>query len=203
MNLKQYYQKKAVPEMKKALKQKNELALPFFQKVIVTVGLSEARFDKEATANIIKTLNRITGQKPVPRLAKKAISNFKVRAGQPVAYMVTLRKTKMYDFLDKLINVVLPRIRDFRGIPAYSIDENGNINFGIKEQVAFPEIKVEETEKIHGVGITIITSAKNKDEAKLLLKKIGAVILEEKKPKKIIKDKTEEVVVAVSKEKEK
>lgn len=203
MDLKKFYKEKAVPKLKKEQGIENELSLPRLDKVIVSVGLSEARFDKDATANIIKTLKVITGQKPVARLAKHAISNFKIRIGQPVAYMVTLRNGRMYDFLDKLINITLPRIRDFRGIPSYSIDGNGNINFGIKEQVAFPEIKIEETEKMHGIGITIVTTAKDKKEAELLLKSIGAVILEEKKPKKKAGEKIDEFVVAASKDKNK
>jgi large subunit ribosomal protein L5 len=190
MKLAQYYKEKSVPMLKDELKIDNIMALPKISKVIVSVGLSQARFDKEASSNIVKTLEKITGQKPVGRAAKKAISNFKMRKRQIVAYTVTLRGERMYDFMDKLINVTLPRIRDFRGIHTYSIDKNGNINLGLREQVAFPEIKMEEMQTLHGLGITIVTTAKDKNEAKALLKSIGAIVSEEKRSKK---DEMEEI----------
>ncbi len=183
MALKAYYKEKSVPKLKEELKIKNELDLPRLEKVVVSVGLSDARFDKNETKERVETLKKITGQNPVPLRAKKAISNFKIRQGQIIAYMVTLRAEKMYDFVDKLINVTLPRIRDFRGIHSYSIDKNGNISIGLKEHIAFPEIKIEEVEKMHGLGITIVTTANDKEESIKLLKAIGAVVSDEKRKK--------------------
>lgn len=183
MNLKQYYKEKSIPVLKEKLKIKNELDLPKIEKIVVSVGLSQARFSKEEVAERIETVKKITGQKPIALRAKKAISNFKLRQGQIIAYMVTLRGMKMYDFLDKLINIVLPRIRDFRGIAVYSFDKNGNFSLGIKEHIVFPEIKIEEVKKMHGLGITVITTADNRDELKHLLKSLGAQISEEKKKK--------------------
>jgi large subunit ribosomal protein L5 len=183
MKLLEYYKEKSVPMLKTELKIENELDLPRLEKVIVMIGLSDARFDKNETAERIKTLSTITGQKPLALRAKKAISNFKTRQGQIIAYMVTLRGRRMYDFVDKLINIVLPRIRDFRGIASYSIDKNGNLSLGIKEHIAFPEIKMEEVEKMHGLGITIVTSAKDKEEALSLIKALGAVVSHDKRKK--------------------
>jgi len=185
MKLIQHYKEKSIPQLKTELKIKNKLDLPRLEKVIVMVGLSEARFDKNETAQRVKTLRVITGQKPLALRAKKAISNFKIREGQVIAYMVTLRGKRMYDFMDKLINIVLPRIRDFRGIASYSIDKNGNLSLGIKEQIAFPEIKMEEVEKMHGLGITVVTTAKDKEEALALLKSLGAVISLDKRKKEV------------------
>jgi len=167
--------------LKKELEIKNELDLPAMEKVIVSIGLSESRFDKEAVENRINTLTKICGQKPHPLKAKKAISNFKLREGQIIAYAVTLRGIRMYDFIEKLFNIVLPRIRDFRGINEYSFDQSGNLNFGIKEQVAFPEIKMEEMKNLHGLGITITTTAKDKKEGIALIKSLGAIISKEKR----------------------
>lgn len=183
MKLLEYYKEKSVPMLKTELKIENELDLPRLEKVIVMIGLSDARFDKNETAERIKTLETITGQKPQELRAKKAISNFKTRQGQVIAYMVTLRGRRMYDFVDKLINIVLPRIRDFRGIASYSIDKNGNLSLGIKEHIAFPEIKMEKVEKMHGLGITIVTSAKDKEEALSLIKALGAVVSQDKRKK--------------------
>ncbi|TSC91177.1 MAG: large subunit ribosomal protein L5 [Candidatus Berkelbacteria bacterium Licking1014_96] len=183
MSLKTYYQKKSVPMLKKELKIKNELDLPKLEKVIVSIGLSDARFNKDEAKERVETLEKITGQKPIGLTAKKAISNFKIRQGQVIAYMATLRGQRMYDFVDKLINIVLPRIRDFRGIPTYSFDKEGNLSLGIKEQLAFPEIKIEKVNKTHGLGITFVTTAHDTDEAKALIKSLGAVLSEEKKKK--------------------
>jgi len=183
MNLKQYYKEKSIPVLKKELKIKNELDLPKVQKIVVSIGLSQARFSKEEVAERIETIKKITGQKPIALRAKKAISNFKLRQGQIIAYMATLRGIKMYDFLDKLINIVLPRIRDFRGIATYSFDKGGNFSLGIKEHIVFPEIKIEEVKKMHGLGITVITTAESKNELEHLLKSLGAQISGEKKKK--------------------
>jgi len=183
MNLKEYYQKKSIPKLKKELKIKNELELPKLEKVVVSLGLSEARFDKKAAAERVESLKKICGQKPLALRAKKAISNFKIRQGQVIAYLVTLRSKRMYDFVDKLLNIILPRIRDFRGIPSYSFDKSGNLSLGIKEQISFPEIKIEEVLEMHGLGITIVTTAKDKKESIGLMKALGAVIIEEKKKK--------------------
>lgn len=184
MPLKTYYQEKSVPILKEELKIQNELALPVLKKVIVSIGLSEARFNKDETQERIKTLEKITGQKPLALKAKKAISNFKLRQGQVIAYMVTLRGKRMYDFIEKLFKAVLPRIRDFRGIPTYSFDGRGGISLGIKEQIVFPEIKIEEVQKPHSLGITIVTTAKDDHETESLIKAMGGIIYQGKKEKK-------------------
>jgi len=183
MSLKEFYQKKSISKLKTELKIKNKLDLPKLEKVVVTLGLSEARFDKKATQERIESLKKICGQKPLALRAKKAISNFKIRQGQVIAYLSTLRGKRMYDFVDKLFNIVLPRMRDFRGIASYSFDKSGNLSLGIKEQIFFPEIKIEEVEKTHGLGITIVTTAKDKKESIVLMKALGAVIIEEKRKK--------------------
>lgn len=171
--LKEKYQKIVIPTMKEKFGYKNNLSVPKLDKVVINIGtgpgLKDAKFNEVAE----ETLRRITGQQPVKMAAKKAISNFKIRKGLIVGMSVTLRDKRMYDFIDKLINVTLPRARDFRGLEIKSIDKSGNLNIGFKEHIAFPEIQSDEVEKIHGLEVTIVTNAKTKEEGLELLTLLG------------------------------
>jgi len=171
--LKEKYRKEVAVELIKQFGLKNPMAAPRLEKVVISIGtglgLKDPKFNEVAEA----TLVRITGQRPVKTLAKKSISNFKIRAGQTIGLVVTLRGNRMYDFLDKLINVTLPRVRDFRGLDAATIDHNGNLNIGFRENMAFPEIKSDEIEKIHGLQVTVVTTAHNRDRGLALLSLLG------------------------------
>jgi len=173
IRLREKYQKEIIPEMKKIFGYKNNFSVPKLEKVVLNVGLSHGLKDPKFNEVVESTLMRIAGQRPVKTQAKKSISNFKIREGLVVGTMVTLRGKRMYDFIDKLINVTLPRVRDFRGLEPKSIDNFGNLNLGFREHMSFPEIKADEVEKIHGLQITVITSAKNKEEGLELLKLLG------------------------------
>lgn len=169
-SLAEYYRAKVVPELKKTLGKKNDLALPRPVKLTINVGLGRAKEDERLIQVACQTLQKISGQKPVLTKAHKSISAFKIRQGMNVGAMVTLRGRKMWDLLEKIIRVVLPRVRDFRGISRRTIDQRGNITLGFKEHLVFPEITAEDADKIHGLEVSIITTAKNKDEAYALLK---------------------------------
>lgn len=171
--VKEKYQKMVIPALKEKFGQKNNLAVPRLVKVVVNVGTGQGLKDAKYNEVVENTLIRITGQRPVKTAAKKSISNFKIRKGLVVGQMATLRGKRMYDFLDKLINVTLARVRDFQGISPKSIDSQGNLNLGFKEHIAFPEIKSDEVEKIHGLQVSIITTAKNKKEGLELLRLLG------------------------------
>ena|SRR3989338_1853559 len=171
--LREKFQKEIRPRLMKDLGYDNILAVPRLEKVVINVGTSQGLKDAKYNEGVEATLKRITGQRPVKTLARQSISNFKIRAGQTVGLMVTLRSGRMYDFLDKLINVTLPRVRDFRGLDPKNIDQSGNLNLGLKEHLAFPEIKSDEVEKIHGLQITVVTTAKNKTEGLALLRELG------------------------------
>ncbi|OGY45552.1 MAG: 50S ribosomal protein L5 [Candidatus Buchananbacteria bacterium RIFCSPHIGHO2_02_FULL_38_8] len=171
--LKEKYQKGVIPAMEKAFGYKNDLAVPKLEKVIVNVGTGPGLKDSKFNEVVANTLQRITGQRPVSTTAKKSISNFKIRKGLIVGMIATLRGKRMYDFVDKLINVTLPRVRDFRGLSVKMVDGQGNLNIGFKEHIAFPEIKADEVEKIHGLQVSVITSAKTKEEGLELLKLLG------------------------------
>ncbi len=171
--LEEKFKSDIVKQLRKEFNHKNDLSVPRLKKVIVNVGIgSNAKDDKYKQA-VQNTLIRITGQKPIINLAKKSISAFKVRKGMPVGMSVTLRGKRMYDFIDKLINIALPRVRDFRGLAEKSLDGNGNMNIGIKEHIVFPEIKPDEVEIIHGLEIAIVTDAKTDSEAKKLFELLG------------------------------
>ena len=173
MDFKDNYQKKIIPALKKELGVKSALALPKIEKVVVNMGLGRALKDEKFLQVAIQDLALITGQKPKTTLAKKSIANFKIRKGMTVGAMVTLRGRKMYDFINRLINIALPRSRDFRGINTGSIDKAGNLTIGIKEHIIFPEIKGEEVRNIFGFEITAVVKAKNRDEAVILYKALG------------------------------
>ena len=167
------YRKKMVPEMMKAFNYKNGLQVPRLQKIVINVGLGEATQDIKLLEAAQNELAAITGQKPVTTRAKKAIANFKIRRGSAIGCKVTLRRAMMYEFLDRLISVAIPRIRDFRGLSTASFDKGGNYSFGLNEQVIFPEVDVDKVMKAHGMDITIVTNAKKKEETFELLKLFG------------------------------
>ncbi|HTM69228.1 MAG TPA: 50S ribosomal protein L5 [Candidatus Binatia bacterium] len=172
------YEKQAAPQAMEKFGLKNPMAVPRFKKVVINVGLKQGIKDPKFVDHAEKILSKISGQKPVKTLAKKSISNFKIRQGMVVGMMVTLRGRRMYDFLDKLINVTLPRVRDFRGLSPKTIDHHGNMTIGFKEFIAFPEVRPDDTDYIHGLEITIVTNAKSKDQGLTLLRGIGFPINE-------------------------
>jgi large subunit ribosomal protein L5 len=167
------YKKEVVPALMKELGLKNVNQVPKISKVVVNAGIG--RFVKEANFidTVEKNLTRITGQKPIRTRAKKAISNFKIREGQEIGVTVTLRGVRMYNFLERLIKVTFPRIRDFHGISDKGFDRQGNYTYGFKENVSFPEIKMDEIEKMHGLQIIVNTTAKDKTEGRALLSHLG------------------------------
>jgi len=168
------YRKEIVPEMMKAFIFKNPMAVPHLDKIVVNMGVGEALTDIKILEKSIDELALIAGQKPIMRRAKKAISNFKVKQNQPVGAKVTLRKARMYEFLDRLINVAMPRIRDFRGVPAESFDKGGNYTMGLTEQNIFPELDVDRLTRSQGMDITfVIKNSKNKEQSQQLLKLFG------------------------------
>ncbi|NQV12361.1 50S ribosomal protein L5 [Candidatus Uhrbacteria bacterium] len=163
----------AVPKLKEELKLSNVNAVPKLEKVTLNVGLGKGLKDKAYTETVEKTLEQITGQKPVFTKARKSIATFKIREGMPVGIKVTLRGPRMYDFIEKLVNVTFPRIRDFRGIELKSVDSGGNFNFGFKEHIAFPEVSAVDVDKLHGLQVTITTTAQSKAEGEALFKALG------------------------------
>jgi large subunit ribosomal protein L5 len=171
--LKKKYLDEVVPKLGKELGYKNAMEIPHIVKIIVNMGLGEAIQNSKALESGIDELAIITGQKPVIRRARKSISNFKLRAGMPIGASVTLRRERMYEFFDRLTNVAMPRIRDFRGASPDGFDGRGNYTLGIKEQIIFPEIDYDKIDKIKGLGVTIVTSAKTDEEAFHLLREMG------------------------------
>jgi len=171
--LRQLYQDTIVPKLQEQFKYTNIHQVPKVIKVTVNRGLGEASQNAKALESSLNELALITGQKPVVTRAKKAIAGFKLRKGMPVGVMVTLRSGKMYDFLDRLLNLALPRIRDFRGVSANSFDGRGNYTLGVREQLIFPEIEYDAIDQIRGMDITIITTAQTDEEGRALLKEMG------------------------------
>ena len=167
------YVTQVVPVMMEKWGFKNVMAVPKIDKVILNIGLGDVKDDTKKFQGAVEEIGLITGQKPVITKAKKSISNFKLRQGQRIGAKVTLRGQRMYEFLDKLISVALPRVRDFRGISTSSFDKNGNYALGIKEQLVFPEISYEKVDKVRGFDICIVTTAKNQADALVLLKEMG------------------------------
>ncbi len=172
-NFKEKIKKEVIPAMQEKFGYKNGLAVPKIEKVTLNVGISANKRDDKFLELVENTLTRITGQKPVFTKAKLSVSSFKIREGNVVGAKVTLRKQRMNDFVEKLINITLPRVRDFRGLSLKSIDRSGNLTIGFKENLAFAEINPDEVEKVHGLEIVITTSTKNKEEGTELLKLIG------------------------------
>lgn len=167
------YRDVTVPALKQSLGTENVLAVPRLTKVVLNVGLGKSRDDAKKTELIVKNLASITGQKPVLTRAKKSISNFKVRKGMAVGATVTLRGVRMYEFLDKLINAVLPRMRDFQGLSATSFDNRGSYTLPLREQTVFPEVTGEAADFLHGLEITIVTTAENPTATEALLRSLG------------------------------
>ena len=168
-----YYHAEIIPALMKTFSYKNVMQVPKIEKVVVNMGLGAAVTDPKILDEAVKELESVTGQKASVRKAKKAISNFKLREGVSIGAMVTLRKERMYEFLDRLINVALPRVRDFRGLSDKSFDGRGNYTLGVKEQIIFPEINVDKITRVLGMDVTIVTSAKTDNEAYELLKAFG------------------------------
>jgi len=173
MKLQDLYKKKIIPKMKDKFAYKNDLAVPKLKKVVVNVGMGRFSKDKNYIDNIVSSISRITGQKPVLTKAKKSISAFKVREGNVVGAKVTLRGQRMYDFVEKLIHISFPLVRDFRGVSDKAVDKQGNLTVGFKEHLAFPEIKADEVERSHGLEVCISTTAKAREEGLELFKLMG------------------------------
>lgn len=167
------YTKEVVPALQKEFGYPNAMAVPRVTKIIVSVGINATNKDPKIMEVAEATLQRITGQKPVKTLAKKSISNFKIRKGMTVGLMVTLRGARMNDFLTKLLTITLPRVRDFHGISDKAMDARGSLTIGFREHISFPEIRPDEVERVHGLGVTIVTTATSKKEGLALLKHIG------------------------------
>ena len=181
VRLKEKYTTEVIPKMTEEFGYKNVMSVPKVTKVIVNLGLGRILKDsKDDLKKITKDVEMIVGQKPVVTKAKKAISNFKTREGMPVGLMVTLRGARMYEFIDRLVNIALPQVRDFRGLKKKSFDRNGNYSIGIKEHIIFPEVAKDDIKNIFGMEINITTSAKSDKEGYKLLKNIGFPIVEEK-----------------------
>jgi len=171
--LKEIYEKEVVPKLKETFKYENLMEVPKLEKIVINMGLGEAIHNMKLLDSAVEELKVISGQKAVITRAKKSIAAFKLREGMPIGCRVTLRKERMYDFLYKLINTALPRVRDFRGISGKAWDGRGNYSLGIKEQIIFPEIDYDKLDKVKGLNITIVTSAKSNQEGKELLKLLG------------------------------
>ena len=171
--LERHYLERVRPRLMEAFGYKNVLQVPRLEKVVLNVGLGEAPRNPKLLESVVEELSLITGQRPVVTRARKAISNFGIRQGMPVGVMVTLRRARMYEFLDRLINVAIPRIRDFRGVPTRGVDGPGNYTLGLKEQLIFPEIDYDRVQKIHGMDVVIVTTTDKDDEAFALLREMG------------------------------
>jgi large subunit ribosomal protein L5 len=171
--LKEKYRKEIVPRLIEARGYKNVMEVPRLEKIVVSIGLGEAITNAKALEGAEKDLPLITGQKPIITRSKKSIANFKLREGMPIGMKVTLRRERMYDFIDRLVNIVLPRLREFHGIPRNAFDGRGNYTLGIKEQTIFPEIEYDKIDKVRGMEITIVTSARTDEDGRLLLEFLG------------------------------
>ncbi len=171
--LKELYNKELVPQLMKDFNYKNVMEVPKLEKIVINMGLGEATQNVKILDSAVVELSTISGQKAVITKAKKSIASFKLRQGMPIGCMVTLRKDQMYEFLDRLVNISLARVRDFKGIAGNAFDGRGNYSLGIKEQLIFPEIDYDQVDKIKGMNITIVTTAKSDKEGKALLKLMG------------------------------
>ena len=167
--LKEIYKKEIVPALVKQFGYKSTMEVPRLTKIVLNMGVGEAVADKKILENAVGDMTKVSGQKPVITKAKKSIAVWKIRTGYPIGCMVTLRQDRMYEFLDRLVSIALPRVRDFRGVSARSFDGRGNFNLGVKEQIIFPEIEYDKIDALRGMNITIATTAKTDAEAKALL----------------------------------
>jgi len=190
--LKEHFFKDLAPALKKELGVGNVWAVPRLSKVVINVGLGSFLAGKKDYSQVIDSLASISGQKPVVTKARQAISNFKIKQGQPIGITVTIRGKRMYDFIQKLVNITFPRVRDFRGISPGGFDGNGNYTVGIKENTVFPEVNPDSIEKIHGLEVTVVTTAKDDEKGYKLLKALGFPF-QEKKEKKEKKEKREKI----------
>jgi len=173
LDLKDKYQQEAVPKLIEEFGYKNRMQVPRLEKVVLNMGLGEAIQNPKILDSAVRELAQIAGQKPIITRARKSIAAFKLRAGMPIGCMVTLRKQRMYDFLTKLINIAIPRIRDFRGTSRKAFDGRGNYSLGIKEHIIFPEVDYDKIDKVKGMNITIVTTAQTDREALVLLESLG------------------------------
>lgn len=171
--LRETYQKKILPELMKARGYANVFQVPRLEKIVINLGLGEAIQNPKILESAQAELAAITGQKPVVTKARKAIANFKLRKGLPIGCMVTLRGQRMYEFLDRLVNVALPRVRDFKGLPDKAFDGRGNYSLGLREQIIFPEVDIDKVDKVKGMTISICTTAETDDEGRELLRAFG------------------------------
>jgi len=167
--LQEHYKEKVVPELRAKFGYQSPMEVPRIEKITVNIGVGKATQDRKILDNAVGDLVKITGQKPVVTKAKKSIANFKVRVGYPIGCMVTLRGQRMYEFLDRLVSIAMPRIRDFRGVSNRSFDGRGNYSLGVKEQIIFPEIDYDKIDALRGLNISITTTARSDDEARALL----------------------------------
>ncbi len=167
--LREHYETELRTELRAKFKYENPMDVPGLEKIVVNMGVGEATGDSKVMAAAVKDLTAITGQKPIVIKAKRSVATFKLREGMPIGCKVTLRRTRMYEFLDRLITIALPRVRDFRGISGKSFDGHGNFALGLKEQIVFPEIDYDKVDKVRGLDVVIVTSAKTDEEAKALL----------------------------------
>lgn len=172
--LKEFYTSEVAPALMKKFNYKSPMQIPKFDKIVINVGAGEAKDNAKAIDAIMADLSAITGQKPVPTFAKKSVANFKLRKGMKIGVKVTLRGDKMYEFMDRLFNIALPRVRDFKGINPNAFDGRGNYSLGLKEQIIFPEIDYDKVDKVRGMDIVFVTTAPNDEEAKELLTLMGA-----------------------------
>ena len=172
--LKEFYKAEVAPALMKEFGYKSVMQIPKFDKIVINVGVGDAKENSKAIDSVIADLALITGQKPVPTYAKKSVANFKLREGMKIGVKVTLRGEKMYEFMDRLFNFSLPRVRDFKGINPNAFDGRGNYALGLKEQLIFPEIEYDKVEKVRGMDICFVTTANTDEEAKALLTKMGA-----------------------------
>jgi large subunit ribosomal protein L5 len=171
--LKGYYHKEVVPELIKTFKYKNIMQVPKLEKIVLNMGLGEAIHNIKLLDTALEELKIISGQQPVITRAKKSIAAFKLRVGMPIGCMVTLRRKRMYDFYYKLVNIALPRVRDFRGLSGKALDDHGNYSLGIKEHIIFPEIDYDRIDKVKGLNVSVVTTAKTDEEGKELLRLLG------------------------------
>ncbi|HNU97197.1 MAG TPA: 50S ribosomal protein L5 [Candidatus Syntrophosphaera thermopropionivorans] len=171
--LKEHYKNTVIPNLQKQFNYKNVHQVPKLDKIVVSMGVGAATQNKAILDNAVKDMEQITGRKPIVTRAKKSISNFKLRKGMPIGCKVTLRDEIMYEFFDRLVSIVIPRIRDFHGIPTDSFDGRGNFSIGLKEQTVFPEIEYDKIDTIRGLNINIITTARTDEEGRALLKELG------------------------------
>ena len=171
--LKAYYEKEVIPKLMETFKYHNVMQVPKLEKIVLNMGLGEAIHNIKLLDSAVEELKVISGQKPVITRAKRSIAAFKLREGMPIGCMVTLRRDRMYDFFQKLVNIALPRVRDFKGVSQKAMDRHGNYSLGIKEQLIFPEIDYDKIDRIKGLNITIVTTARTDDEGRELLKLMG------------------------------